>query len=522
MKVIFSLVAVLLGLTACQQKEVEYHFPRTGAEDTEQIMSEKYWSYWTPEVQAKIDADIEKNRKGDATFAVGNVTEGTTVKVEQLTSDFGFGASSFNWDQLGKTKYNKIYKNLFGTLFNRATVAFYWREIELEEGHKRYLAEEWDSEKWWNKCKEPHKQLHWRRPPTEPVIKWCEEHNVTVHGHPLLWGHMSIQSPDWLREGVPAHELAALDTLDKFRLERKEGRNCPTYDKLSADELAAIVPEYLALLNKRMYGNIEEIMKQYDGRVHSWDVVNESYLDHRDNNLVPGAKLTKSTRYGIMPGDYVYRAFDLASSLNNGGAALNINETQSDSKPKNADIYSSEIKTLLERGADIDVIGIQMHLMRKHRNAELVAQGKEIWNPEKAYYVLDKLAENNLPMCMSEITITSPNSDYRGEMIQSIVAINLYRLWFSYPNMNAITWWNLVDDCGFRGEPTISGLFTRDMKPKLAYYALHDLIHKEWRTNTEVTPDSEGNITWRGFKGNYRLTWTDAEGNEHTAEYHLK
>ena len=37
-----------------------------------------------------------------------------------------------------------------------------------------------------------------------------------------------------------------------------------------------------------------------------------------------------------------------------------------------------------------------------------------------------------------------------------------------------------------------------------------------------ITPDGEGNIAWRGFKGNYRLTWKDAEGNEHTAEYHLK
>lgn len=522
MRTLFSIVAVLLALTACQQKEVEYNFPRTAAEDTEQIMSEKYWSYWTPEVQAKIDADIEKNRKGDATFAVGTLAKGTTVKVEQLSSDFGFGASSFNWDQLGKKEYNDIYKNLFGSLFNRATVAFYWREIELEQGHKRFFAEEWDSEEWWNKCEEPHKQPHWRRPPTEPVIKWCEDHGVTVHGHPLLWGHMSIQSADWLREGVPAKELAALDTLDKFRLESKEGRNCPTYDKLTSNQLAAIVPEYMKLLNKRMYGNVEEIMKQYDGRVHSWDVVNESYTEHRDNTLVPGGKLTKSPRYGIMPGDYVYRAFDLAASLNKGGAALNINETQSDSKEKNADIYSDQIKTLLERGAKIDVVGVQMHLMRKHRNAELVAEGKEIWTPEKAYYVLDKIAENNLPMCMSEITITSPNSDYRGEMIQSIVAVNLYRLWFSYPNMTAITWWNLVDNCGFRGEPTISGLFTRDMKPKLAYHALYNLIHKEWRTNTEVTPDGEGNIAWRGFKGNYRLTWKDAEGKEHTAEYHLK
>ena len=522
MKYILSAILLLASLTACLQ-EKEYKFPRTAAEDTEKIMSDKYWSYWTPEAQARIDADIEKNRKADAQFAVGDIAPDTKVTVEQISSDFGFGASSFNWDQLGKKEYNDIYKNLFGTLFNRATVAFYWKELELEQGKKRFFAEECDSEEWWNNCDEPHMQPHWRRPPTEPVIKWCEEHDVTVHGHPLVWGHMSIQSPDWLRDGVPAHELAVLDTLDKFRLNRDgKEKNHPAYERMSGDEIAAIVPEYTKLLNKRVFGNLEEIMKQYDGRVDSWDVVNESYTDHREKTLIPGSKLCKAYRYGLMPGDYVYCSFDLAEKLNNGNALLNINETQSDSKYENADIYSDEIKTLLERGAKIDMIGIQLHLMRKYRNAELIAQGKDIWSPQRAYYVLDKLAENNLPMCMSEITITSPNSDYRGEMIQSIIAVNLYRLWFSYPNMTAITWWNLVDDCGYKGEPTISGLFTRDMKPKLAYHALYNLIHKEWRTNETLTPDGEGNIAWRGFTGKYRITWTDSKGEKREAIYELK
>ena len=114
------------------------------------------------------------------------------------------------------------------------------------------------------------------------------------------------------------------------------------------------------------------------------------------------------------------------------------------------------------------------------------------------------------------------DSDYRGEMIQSIVAVNLYRLWFSYPNMTAITWWNLVDDCGYKGEPTISGIYTRDMKPKIVYYALNNLINKEWRTNVMVKPNGKGEISWRGFKGNYRITWVDKEGVTHSEEYHLK
>nr|WMX25176.1 endo-1,4-beta-xylanase [uncultured bacterium] len=520
MKYIVSTLLLLASLTACQQ-EKDYKVPRIGAEDTEQIMSDKYWSYWTPEVQARIDADIEKNRKADAQFAVGDIAPDTKVSIEQISSDFGFGASSFNWDQLGKKEYNDIYKNLFGTLFNRATVAFYWRELELEQGKKRFLAEEWDSEDWWNNCEEPHLQPHWRRPPTEPVIKWCEEHGVTVHGHPLVWGHMTIQQPAWIRDGISKEEREWLDANDKITTTSPKDRS-EEFNAMSIDDFAKRLPEYQQKLDGRVFGNARDIVNRYDGRVQSWDVVNECYLDYRDKAWMPGSKFTKTPRYGLMPGDYVYRSFDLVSKLNKGGAKLNINETQSDSYKENADIYSGAIKHLLKRGAKIDMIGIQVHLMRKHRNAELVAQGKEIWNPERAYYVLDKLAENNLPMCMSEITITSPGSDYRGEMIQSIIAVNLYRLWFSYPNMTAITWWNLVDDCGYKGEPTISGLFTRDMKPKLAYYALYNLIHKEWRTNVEVAPDSDGNIAWRGFTGKYRISWTDSKGEKHEATYELK
>lgn len=521
MKQLLALLLAATGLVACQQAQnVEYKFPRSAAEDTEKIMSEQYWSYWNEEAQARIDADIEKNRKGDATLTLENVAERSEVVVEQISSDFGFGASSFNWNQLGKSEYNDIYKNLFGTLFNRATVAFYWRELELEEGHKRFEAEEWDSEEWWNNCPNPHEQPHWRRPATEPVIKWCEEHGVTVHGHPLVWGHMTIQQPKWIRDGISKKERNLLDNLDVIGAKLAERSD--VYHKMTPDEFADVLPEFQKKLDERIFDNVRDIMTRYDGRVQSWDVVNECYLDYRDKAWVPGAKFTKTPRYGLMPGDYVYRSFELANSLNNGDALLNINETQSDSKAENADIYSGAIKHLLERGAKIDMVGIQMHLMRKYRNAELIAQGKEIWSPAKGYYVLDKIAENNLPMCMSEITITSPGSDYRGEMIQAIVATNLYRLWFSYPNMTAITWWNLVDNCGYKGEPTISGLFTRDMKPKLAYHALNNLIHKEWRTNERLKADSEGKISWRGFKGNYRITYKDKSGNTHTLEHHIK
>ena len=101
----------------------------------------------------------------------------------------------------------------------------------------------------------------------------------------------------------------------------------------------------------------------------------------------------------------------------------------------------------------------------------------------------------------------------RGQMIQAIIMRNCYRAWFSVEKMNGITWWNVVDDCGAPGEPSISGLFTRDMRPKTAYFAMDDLINREWKTKT-VAKAAGGKVSFRGFRGRYRLTWKGADGKE--------
>ncbi|MDY5597125.1 MAG: 1,4-beta-xylanase, partial [Kiritimatiellia bacterium] len=91
-------------------------------------MSDRYWAVWNDGVQAKIDADIEKYRKADATVAVA-APDGAEVAVEQVSHAFFFGAHIFNFNQLGKKEWNDRYKELYGTLFNSATVAFYWRTL---------------------------------------------------------------------------------------------------------------------------------------------------------------------------------------------------------------------------------------------------------------------------------------------------------------------------------------------------------------------------------------------------------
>ena len=85
----------------------------------------------------------------------------------------------------------------------------------------------------------------------------------------------------------------------------------------------------------------------------------------------------------------------------------------------------------------------------------------KLWKPEDQIAYLEELDTLKRPIHLSEITIPAPGADARANAIQAVIARNMYRLWFSWPSIYRITWWNVVDDCGAPGEPTTSGLFTR-------------------------------------------------------------
>ena len=132
---------------------------------------------------------------------------------------------------------------------------------------------------------------------------------------------------------------------------------------------------------------------------------------------------------------------------------------------------------------------------------------------ERSAKRFEMLSKAGKPIHLSEITITAPDNSPRGQMVQAIILRNLYRAWFSVERMNGITWWNVVDDCGAPGEPSISGLFTRDMRPKTAYFAMDDLVNREWKTRATVKA-AGGKVSFRGFRGRYRLSWKGADGKE--------
>lgn len=298
----------------------------------------------------------------------------------------------------------------------------------------------------------------YRRPPPDRVVAFGESKKLYLHGHPLVWNLRRWSMPDW----IPPQ-------TSKAECER--------------------------LIEKR----IREIADRYGRRFQRWDVVNES-LRHLPD--VP------------MPDDYVFKAFKLAEKYLPAAAKLSINDYQW------GQAYHDQIRDLLRRGAKVDVIGVQFHLFDVKAPLQ-IARGSKAHAPEVFFTGLDRLAKLNRPIHISEITIPEPLPGEAGREIQAQLAVNWYRLWFSHPAVEAITWWNVADGGAAAGEPGVSGLLDKEMKPKAVYHALDRLINREWKTRLSLPAEAGKPLTFRGFKGDYRVSWTDAAGTARSASFRL-
>ena len=415
------------------------------------IMSDKYNAFWNAKVQADIDANIEKYRKVDAVVTVENAKPGTEVKVEQLTQKFRFGGNFFMFGQLDSAEKNKTYADAFGDLWNSGTVAFYWKTLEFEPGKPRFEMSEEDTPEFWATVSNPKEQKHWRRPPTDPCVDYLESRGLHVHGHAIIYGMRRWGHPEWM-----PNDREAMEPL--------------------------------------FHNRVKQLADRYKGRVKSWDVVNEC-IDQANR--------------GIMPDDYTYKTFRWAQEYFPETVYLSTNECDMAWGPNRR--YVEIVRDLIDRGIDVDLMGVQMHIFNS-RHCQSIADGANSHTPEKMRAVLDTMVEAGLPIHISEVTISAPSDDAKGRGIQAVIARNLYRLWFSYPAVAGITWWNSVDGGAAPGEPAISGIFDVNLKKKPVYDALDQLINHDWKTKLTVPASEDAKVAFRGFRGKYRITWKDGNG----------
>ena len=293
---------------------------------------------------------------------------------------------------------------------------------------------------------------------TEDIVRWCKAHNVTTKGHPLAWNW--AEQP-WL----PDEPEAAMQAQFK---------------------------------------RIERCVKRFAGDIDIWDVVNEATHYDREQLKQRAPKLTEAIRkMGI--GAYVCRAFQTARKASR-KATLIINDYRTDQ----ACIDKVISKLVDENGQPLyDVIGIQSHMHGGY------------WGPRKAWEVCERFAKFGKPLHFTELTLVSgeqgwelrskrkdPNfrwvSTPEGEKRQAEQVAEFYRVLFSHPAVEAITWWDFTDQGAWQRAP--AGLVRADMTPKPAYEQLQRLVKGRWWTETDARVEAGGKARFRGSFGQYRIT----------------
>jgi GH35 family endo-1,4-beta-xylanase len=416
------------------------------AQTTAPAISDAYKKLWEdPATNARIDKDIRENRMAEAVLSLPSVKAGTEVTIEQTRHAFLFGGNSFLFGDLKTPEKNQRYADTFGTLFNAATVAFYWKTLEKEQGKPRFAEGS---------------SYEYRRPPPDPVVSYMESRDICMNGHAIVYGIRRWGHPEWMPEDRKAME--------------------------------AIFEQHVKTLAER-----------YGARVQRWDVVNEA-IDQANR--------------GLMPDDYTFKTYKWAAKYFPPSVRFGINDCDVHWGPSRR--YVELVRDLIDRGARVDMVGVQMHIFNP-KESQRIADGADILTPAKNYAVLDCLRETERPIHVSEVTISAPDDTKAGHAVQAVLARNLYRLWFSYPQVMGITWWNVVDGGAAAGEPSLSGLYDVNMNPKPVYHTLDTLINHEWKTRLTVKADAGKPLAFRGFKGRYRVTWTDASGAARSEEFEL-
>ena len=400
------------------------------------------------EMEARIERDIERYRKGDFTLMAEPCA---TVKLEQLDHEFQYGCNMLQLDQFENEEKNLRYRRRFKEGFNLATIPFYWDALEPEQGKPRF---------------EANSPFIYRRPPIDPCLDYCEQNGITPKAHCLNYDRFS---PAWVK-GRPAEEV-----------------------------------------KKLLRTRFEQLSARYAGRIPCWEVFNELLCN---NGTTPFYDADDMPLWSFQQAEELFADNQLMT--NEYTVNIFCDKTGHQHSASRRNPYYMLCEGLIGEGARLDAIGLQFHFFTNESNAEKYAKG--LFDLKHHFSILDQMAKLGKPLQITEVTFpayggTAEEFEFQAELIRTF-----YRAWFSHPAMEGAVYWNLADGYAWGAEPGdftagenryYGGLLNFELNPKPAFTALYDLFHKEYHTELTLTADENGQVSFRGFYGKYRVTCGD-------------
>jgi len=401
------------------------------------------------ETDARVKAGIEANRKGSRLFtfveADGKPCERVHVELVQKTHDFKYGADLFMLDEIGDSKVkNEAYKEHFAAAFNLATLPFYWKDLEPEEGKHRYAK---DAPK------------VYRRPAPDLCLDWCARHGIEPKAHCLNY---SQWAPDWAKGDV-AFEKAKL--VKRFReLAERYAAKIPMWEVTNETffqdywkDSFYLAPDFIEWSFKEAERHFpanklvinESHSRIWDDRWFRWD--RSPYYMQIERALLKGARI-----------DSIGLQFHMFFK---------------------SDVAVKETHPFYDPARLFDVMDAYAKLGRP-------LQITEITIPCYSNDPGDEAVQAEILRELYRIWFSHP-------AMEAIIYWNLPDGYAAFAEPG---------DCSKGENAYYGGLCRFDMTPKPAYDVVRDLFGREWRT--KVDAEASGHYVFRGFYGTYDATFT--------------
>ncbi len=229
-----------------------------------------------------------------------------------------------------------------------------------------------------------------------------------------------------------------------------------------------------AILRSLILKNIKEQATVMRGQFSEWDVVNEPFA-HDDflkllgrKEMVTWFKAARAQAPGV-------KLFLNDYTMFHGEGAKSASE-----------VFYDNIKFLKDNGAPIDAIGEQGHI------------GGTPPGIPKVLERLDRFAELNLPIQISEFDINSNDDDFKARYLGDFMTAV-----FSHPSTVGFVQWGFWE--GQHWFP-VAALWNKDWTMRKHGKVYTDLVSKEWWTNYDAGTSADGICKLRGFCGDYTIS----------------